>query len=170
MPGGGKSTVGRHLARRLGVTFVDTDDVIEARIGRPIRSFFETDGEARFRQIESEVLSDLLHEAPGVIATGGGIVLAPGNREALRRATTCVYLRSTPEELLRRVRHDTRRPLLQGGDPLVRLQALFAARDSFYRDAAHLVVDAGRSTAHALVRHVAWDIERVAAGGDPGGS
>src|SRR6201999_3685333 len=101
MPGGGKSTVGRHLARRLGRGFVDTDLVIERRIGCSIRTFFEQEGEDRFRDIESAVLAELIETSPGVIATGGGIVLRDANREMLQSRTVCIYLRSTPEELFR---------------------------------------------------------------------
>lgn len=169
MPGGGKSTVGRQLSRRLGLPFLDSDTVIEARIGCPIRTFFEIEGEARFRQIESEVLADLLRAPPSVIATGGGIVLAPDHRVALRALTTCVYLRSTPEQLLHRLRHDTKRPLLQVADPLARLRELFATRDPLYAASAHLVVEAGRSTVPGLVRHLARELEGMAppSGGSP---
>jgi shikimate kinase len=159
MPGGGKSTVGRHLARRLDVNFVDTDAVIERRIGCPIRTYFEQEGEERFRSIESEVLGELIAETHGVIATGGGIVLRDENRRRLREHTTCVYLRSTPEELFRRLRHDSKRPLLQVADPLARLRELFAKRDLLYRQSARFVVETGRPSVPTLVNMILMQLE-----------
>jgi len=146
MPGGGKSTVARHLARLLGVVAIDTDHCIEERIGEPIRSFFEREGEAAFRDVESEVLVELLNRMDsGLLATGGGIVLREANRELLHHHTTVLYLRSTPEELFRRLRHDTQRPLLQVRDPLNKLRELYAQRDPLYRRSAHFVLEGGRS-------------------------
>ena len=163
MPGGGKSTVGRHLARRLDLPFVDSDVVVERRIGCPIRTFFEQEGEDRFRDIESSVLAELIDTTTGVIATGGGIVLRPVNREALRNNTVCVYLRSTPEELFRRLRHDTKRPLLQVADPLTRLRDLFAARDALYRQAAQFVIETGRPSVPTLVNMIVMQLELTGA-------
>ena len=159
MPGGGKSTVGRHLARRLDLPFVDSDVVVERRIGCPIRTFFEQEGEDRFRDIESSVLAELIDTTMGVIATGGGIVLRHVNREALRSRTVCVYLRSTPEELFRRLRHDTKRPLLQVADPLARLRDLFTARDALYRQAAQFVIETGRPSVPTLVNMILMQLE-----------
>ena len=159
MPGGGKSTVGRHLARRLDAGFVDTDAAIERRIGCPIRTFFEQQGEHRFREIEATALAELIAEAHGVVATGGGIVLLDANRQLLRDHTVCIYLRSTPEELFRRLRHDTKRPLLQVADPLARLRQLFAERDALYRDAAHFVIETGRPSVPSLVNMILMQLE-----------
>ena len=159
MPGGGKSTVGRHLARRLGAGFVDTDTAIERRIACPIRAYFEQHGEERFRDVEAAVLAELVAQSPGVIATGGGIVVRGENRKLLHERTTCVYLRSTPEELFRRLRHDTKRPLLQVADPLARLRELFAQRDALYRQASHFVVDTGRPSVPTLVNMILMQLE-----------
>jgi shikimate kinase len=159
MPGGGKSTVGRHLARRLGQRFVDTDAAIERQIGRTIRAVFELEGEERFRDIEAAMLEELIQSSHGVIATGGGIVLRDMNREALRTRTVCIYLRSTPEELFRRLRHDTKRPLLQVADPLARLRELFATRDPLYRQAAQFVIETGRPSVPALVNMILMQLE-----------
>ena len=163
MPGGGKSTVGRHLARRLDVPFVDTDAVIEKRIGCSIRTYFEEEGEARFRDLEAAVLDDALAEGRGVVATGGGIVLRDGNRRLLHERSVCVYLHSTPEELFRRLRHDTRRPLLQVADPLARLRQLFAERDALYREAAHYVIETGRPSVPTLVNMILMQLELAGA-------
>lgn len=159
MPGGGKSTVGRHLSRRLGLQFADSDAVIEHRIGCSIRTFFEQEGEERFRDIESEVVAQLINTGPGVIATGGGIVLRDANRDALRDKTTSLYLRSTPEELFRRLRHDSKRPLLQVADPLARLRELYAKRDPLYRQAAHFIIETGRPSVPALVNMILMQLE-----------
>lgn len=160
MPGGGKSTVGRHLARSLHLPFVDADAEIERRIGSSIRSFFEREGEPRFRDIEQSTLEALLRTGTGgVIATGGGVVLREANRRALAEGSTVVYLRSTPEELFRRLRHDTQRPLLQVRDPLRRLRELFHERDPLYRRTAHFVIETGRPSVPSLVNMILMQLE-----------
>ncbi len=159
MPGGGKSTVGRHLARSLQTRFVDSDTEIERRIGCPIRVFFEREGEASFRDIEEEVVAELIAGSSGVIATGGGTVLREKTRHALHRQTTVVYLRSTPEELFRRLRHDMHRPLLQVADPMRRLRDLYAERDPLYRKTAHFIIETGRPSVHTLVNMVLMQLE-----------
>ena len=159
MPGGGKSTVGRHLARRLGIPFNDSDAVIERRLGCTIRQFFDSEGEERFRDVEQAVLSDLVRAQHGVLATGGGVVLREANRQALREHTTVVYLRSSPEELFRRLRHDTHRPLLQVHDPLSRLRALFQVRDPLYQEIAHFVIETGRPSVQNLVNMLLMQLE-----------
>ncbi len=159
MPGGGKSTVGRQLAKRLGQSVFDTDAVIERQLGEPIRSYFERAGEASFRDVEQRVIAELAALPSGVIATGGGAVLRAENRAALRDRTTVVYLRSTPEELFRRLRHDTQRPLLQVRDPLARLRELYAQRDPLYRETAHFVVETGRPSVPMLVNMILMQLE-----------
>jgi shikimate kinase len=159
MPGGGKSTVGRHLARHLKRRFFDADVEIERRIGCPIRVFFEREGEPRFRDIEQEVLADLAAVPEVVLATGGGAVLRELNRRTLHDRTTVVYLRSTPEELFRRLRHDTHRPLLQVSDPLRKLRELFAERDQLYRQTAHFVIETGRPSVPTLVNMILMQLE-----------
>jgi shikimate kinase len=159
MPGGGKSTVGRHLARSLQLRFVDSDNEIERRIGCPIRVFFEREGEASFRDIEQEVVTELIARQTGVIATGGGTVLREASRHALHSQTTVVYLRSTPEELFRRLRHDMHRPLLQVADPMRKLRDLYAERDPLYRKTAHFIIETGRPSVHTLVNMVLMQLE-----------
>lgn len=160
MPGGGKSTVGRQLARRLDWPFVDSDALIEQRLGESIRAFFDREGEERFRDIEQSTIEELTRGgAAGVIATGGGVCLREANREALRRHCTVIYLRSTPEELFRRLRHDTQRPLLQVADPLGKLRELFVKRDPLYRQCAHFVIETGRPTVHTLVNMILMQLE-----------
>jgi shikimate kinase len=159
MPGGGKSTVGRHLARRIGWSFVDSDAVIEQRLGESIRSFFEREGEAAFRDLEAEVIDELTRRESTVLATGGGTVTRDASRDALHERCTVVYLRSTPEELWRRLRHDTHRPLLQVASPLQRLRELFTQRDPLYRRAAHFVIDTGRPPVPVLVNMILMQLE-----------
>ncbi|MDT9002146.1 shikimate kinase [Paucibacter sp. APW11] len=160
MPGGGKSSVGRGLARQLGLGFADSDSLIEQRIGGTIRQFFDEHGEDAFRSLEQQAITDLLTQ-PGdaVIATGGGAVLRPSNRAALRAGATVVYLHSSPEELFRRLRHDTQRPLLQVADPLRKLRELYAQRDPAYRQCAHFVLETGRPSVASLVNMVAMQLE-----------
>lgn len=159
MPGGGKSTVGRQLGRRLSYPFSDTDDLIERRIGVPIRQFFEQEGEAAFRDIEQQVIAEQAGRGEGVLATGGGAVLREVNREALHHQCVVVYLRSSPDELFRRLRHDTHRPLLQVKNPLGRLKELYAERDPLYRRTAHFVVETGRPSIHTLVNMILMQLE-----------
>jgi shikimate kinase len=159
MPGCGKSTVGRQLARALGWHLVDTDHAIEGRIGGSIRRFFETHGEAAFRDLEQEVLEEVTRTGQAVVATGGGTVLRPANREVLRSRCRVFYIRATPEELFRRLRHDTQRPLLQGGDPLKKLRDLFRERDSLYRRTAHFTIEAARPSVAGLLNMILMQLE-----------
>ena len=160
LPGCGKSSVARLLAKHYEMTSQDTDAVIESRIGMPIKAYFAAHGEPAFREIESHALLDCVQQ-PGdrVLATGGGIVLNAENRKQLHSRTLCFYLRSTPEELARRLRNDTQRPLLQGVDALKKLRDLSQQRDPLYRDAAHYVVEAGRPTVWALVHWICMQLE-----------
>lgn len=161
LPGGGKSTVGRHLAKRLRRPFVDSDTVIEQRIARSIRSFFEQEGEAAFRDIESQVIAELCIPQGIVLATGGGATLREANRQELRTHCNVIYLRSTPEELYRRLRHDTQRPLLQVRDPLARLREMFRERDPLYESVAHFVIDTGRPSVPVLVNALLMQLEML---------
>lgn len=161
MPGGGKSTVGRLLARQLNVPFVDSDTEIELRLGgESIKDYFARMGEASFRDLESEVIGELLaREGEGVLATGGGAVLRDINRERLREHSTVVYLRSSPDELFRRLRHDTQRPLLQVANPLAKLRELHAQRDPLYRRSAHFVLETARPSVHGLCNMILMQVE-----------
>jgi shikimate kinase len=158
LPGSGKSTVGRQLARRLRLPFADSDHEIEQRIGCSISSFFEREGEDAFRDIEQQVIAELC-EREGVLATGGGAVLRPANRARLRESGDVIYLRSSPEDVYRRLRHDKKRPLLQVEDPLARLRALFEQRDPLYRETAHFVIETGRPSVATLVSRIVTQLE-----------
>jgi shikimate kinase len=169
LPGSGKSTVGRHLARRLGLAFVDADHFIEQRQGCSVREYFEREGEQAFRDLEQETLAELAQRSGVVLSTGGGAVLREANRETLKRQGWVVYLKSSPDELYRRLKHDTTRPLLQVGDPLKKLKELFAVRDPLYREVAHHVLETGRPTVSSLVNHIAMQWEQRALHQAPGG-
>ena len=160
MPGSGKSTVGRQLARRLDIPFLDSDHAIEQRLGCSIREYFERQGEERFRDIETEVLGQLVQQAHGVLSTGGGSVLREQNRDLLRQSGQVFYLHASPQEVFRRLRHDRNRPLLQVADPLKRLQDLFTLRDPLYRAAAHHVIESPKPSVGAMVQGVLQHLER----------
>jgi shikimate kinase len=159
MPGSGKSTVGRQLARRLQLPFFDSDHEIEQRLGCSIREYFAREGETAFRDVEAEVIAELARGSQAVVATGGGAVLREANRRALRETGKVIYLRSTPEEVYRRVRNDAQRPLLQVEDPLQRLRTMHAERDPLYREAAHFVIETGRPSVPTLVNMILMQLE-----------
>lgn len=164
MPGSGKSTVGKHLARRLDWPFVDMDQRLEERLGCSIRRYFTEQGEAAFRDHEAALLAELAAGAgPMVLSTGGGVVLREANRALLRGACAPVfYLRASAEEIFRRVRHDQKRPLLQVDDPRERLHALYRERDPLYREVASYVIETRRATVPGLVNVVQMQLEMAA--------
>lgn len=151
--------MGKQLARRLGRPFIDSDLVIEQRIGCSIREFFEREGEAAFRDLEEAVIDDLTQGEGGVLSTGGGGILRPANRSKLRQRTRVVYLHSVPEEVFRRLRNDQNRPLLQVADPLGRLRELYAERDPLYRETAHFIIETGRPSVSTLVNMILMQLE-----------
>ena len=159
LPGAGKSAVGRRLGQRLGMPFVDSDQVIEQKIGCSIRDYFDQEGEEKFRDLEEVAIAELAASASGVVATGGGAVLREANRKLLRGHFHVFYLRSSPEDLFRRLRHDVKRPLLQVADPLLRLQELYRLRDPLYRATAHGVIETGRPSVSMLVGMIVRQLE-----------
>jgi shikimate kinase len=154
MMGAGKTTVGRLLARRLKLRFVDSDQEIERRCGVKVPTIFDIEGEAGFRAREAQLLAELTALDGVVLGTGGGAVLAEENRRRLAARGTVVYLRARPEDLYARVKHDRNRPLLATGDPLERLRKLHAERDGLYRGIADLVLDTGRQSVLALTKEL----------------
>jgi shikimate kinase len=164
LPGSGKSTVGRQLARRLDLPFIDSDPEIERRIGCTIREYFEREGEESFRDAEEATIAEITRNAhQAVLSTGGGTVLRQNNRELLRASGYVVYLRSSPEEVFKRLRNDRNRPLLQVSDPLQRLRDLFAVRDPLYRETAHFVIEIGRPSVATLVNMIVMQLEMAGA-------
>lgn len=160
--GAGKTSVGRLLAKRLQKTFLDSDHEIEVRTGVRIPLIFEIEGEVGFRRREACVVQELVALSNIVLATGGGAVLDPANRAALRATGTVIYLRAAPSELYLRTRHDRNRPLLRTSDPLGKLEELHSIRDPLYRECAHLVVDTGNQAIRSLVSRIERELrERV---------
>lgn len=154
MMGAGKTTVGREYARRHGLRFVDCDHELEARTGVSVTTIFEIEGESGFRRREAQLLDELTHESDLVLATGGGIVLAPDNRAVLRERGVVVYLNVPAQILWERTRNDKNRPLLQVPNPRERIEALYAQRDPLYREVADIIVDGGRGNPSGMVRLV----------------
>ena len=161
MMGAGKTTVGRQLARRLGKTFIDSDQDIESRTGVRIPVIFEIEGEEGFRRREADSIEALTQQEGIVLATGGGAVLLPGNRERLAARGFVVYLHAKPRDLWMRTRHDKGRPLLQTDDPRARIEQLYQFRDPLYREVADLVVDTGRQSVSVLVGQLLPQLEQA---------
>jgi len=156
--GAGKSTIGRYLADHLKLRFVDTDTEIEARTGADIPWIFDVEGEAGFRERERQVVEELTLWDNLVLATGGGVVLAPENRHALSSRGFVVYLHTSVEEQVRRTRRDRKRPLLRGSDPERTLRELMAVRDPLYREIADLVVDTDGYSPRQVAQRLVHDL------------
>lgn len=152
MMGAGKTTVGKELARRRKLRFADCDQEIVARTGVSIPTIFEIEGEAGFRRRETQMMDELTGCADIVVATGGGVVTTPANRELMRERGIVIYLNVPPQILYERTRHDRNRPLLQVDNPRQRIEELHRQRDPLYREVAHIIVDGGRSNPGAMVR------------------
>lgn len=156
MPGAGKSVVGKELAGRLGVPFVDLDTEIERAAGKPVSEIFAEVGEAGFRAMEAAALTGASAKDPGVVACGGGVVLEPANRITLRNTGIAVFLDVPLAQLQARVRPAADRPLIRSqGD----MERLLAEREPLYREfAAHVVEGSGtpREVAEAIVEELRW--------------
>ena len=153
LPGSGKSTIGRRLAKALGVGMLDTDTAIEQQTGRTIADIFATDGEQEFRRIEEEVVRAALAEHDGVLSLGGGAVTTPGVRAALA-GHTVIFLEITAAEGVRRTGGNTVRPLLAGPDRAEKFRALMVQRVPLYRRVATIRVNTNRRNPGAVVRYI----------------
>ncbi|HSS70301.1 MAG TPA: shikimate kinase [Casimicrobiaceae bacterium] len=162
MPGCGKSTLGRLLARRLDKRFYDADVELERRLGVSIPVIFELEGEHGFRDREEAVLTDLVTQTNIVLSTGGGVVLRPANRDRLKEGGTVLYLHATPDTLWERTRHSKHRPLLQAPDPFARVQELYAARDALYREVADFVIESDREQVNRLAHRLEQQLRAAA--------
>jgi shikimate kinase len=152
--GAGKTTVGKLLAKSLDKTFYDSDHEIERRTGVNIPLIFELEGEAGFRKREAQAIAELANLQDVVLATGGGAVLLPENRQMLASNGRVIYLRASVEELCHRTRGDRNRPLLQNGNPRDRLQALYNQRDPLYLEIADMIVDTGGQPVSAILHQI----------------
>ena len=152
--GAGKTTVGRLLAKNLGAVFYDTDQEIEKRTGVRVPVIFEMEGEGGFRKREIGMIDELSQMQNIVLATGGGAVIAPENREHLKSRGIVIYLRASVQDLYIRTRFDRNRPLLQTTNAQAKLQELFAARDPLYREVATYIVDTGNQPVMNIVQKI----------------
>lgn len=159
--GAGKTTVGRQLAKRLGRRFYDSDHEIVERTGVLIPTIFEIEGEDGFRRREAQTIAELCETPNIVLATGGGVVLNPENRQRLHESGWVVYLNVPPALLYERTKHDRNRPLLQTPDPLRRLEELHTARDPLYRETAHFVLEGTSLVASGIVMHLIREYGRI---------
>jgi shikimate kinase len=162
LPGSGKSTIGRRLAKALDTSLVDTDAAIEQTTGRSIPDIFATDGEEEFRRIEERVVRDALQSHDGVLSLGGGAVTTEGVREALA-GHTVVYLEISAAEGVRRTGGTTVRPLLAGGDRSEKFKALMSERVPLYRRVATIRVNTNRRNPGAVVRYIVERLENPGA-------
>lgn len=160
MPGSGKSSVGRRLAPKLDLDFVDADaEIIKAANGMTIPEIFAKHGEAEFRSLEARVIGRLLEEKPAVIATGGGAFMNADTREAARRHGVSVWLKADIPVLLRRVKRKNDRPLLRGDDPEGVLKKLLEQRERTYAE-ADIVITSREGPHEAVVDEIADNLDR----------
>ncbi|MFP4061639.1 MAG: shikimate kinase AroK [Halochromatium sp.] len=157
--GAGKSTVGRQLAEALGYEFRDSDQEIQRRTGVDIPTIFEFEGEEGFRKRERGVVEELAQEDGIVLATGGGVVLTPENRQQLAARGFVIYLHCSPEQQFARTARDRGRPLIDTDDPQQRLRELMAEREPIYRQVADMVVSTERRGTVSVVKEIRRRLE-----------
>jgi len=143
--GVGKTSVGTRLAKDLGFTFVDTDELIETDQKITITNIFSNFGEPYFRNVETRIIEQVLENEGQVVSTGGGAVIRDENRKAFKENGVTICLTAHPESIYDRIKHETHRPLLQGKNPLAKIRELLAAREQFYRQADFIIDTSERS-------------------------
>jgi shikimate kinase len=159
----GKSSVGRALARRLRLHFVETDSLIEEKAGKSIATIFRTDGEAAFRRIESEVLAEADQMERTVISCGGGVVLNPANVENLRANAVTIFLLAGPDIILQRFKGSSEiRPLLNTADPALTITDLLKARQPLYEQAADIIIDTSGMSIDAIIMDIMTELDKYA--------
>jgi shikimate kinase len=158
--GAGKTAIGRELARQLKLAFVDADQEIERRTGADVALIFEKEGEAGFRRRERETIEELTQRERVVLATGGGAVLDPANREALKNRGFVIYLKASISAQAARTGHNRNRPLLDTNDREARLEQLFTARAPLYEGLAQLTVDTEDGHVRDITRRILKELER----------
>jgi shikimate kinase len=161
--GAGKTTIGRMLARELGFVFEDSDKVIEERCGADIPWIFDVEGEQGFRARESAIIKELGERQGLVLATGGGAVLTPENRQALAGCGVVVYLRATVDQQFERTHRDKNRPLLQAENPREVLSRLFAIRDPIYTELADIIILTDNKSPKSVVKQILSKLSGVTA-------
>lgn len=167
MPGSGKSTIGRALAKCLRLTFIDADHALTDKTGVSIATIFELEGEVGFRQRETALIMELSERTNILVATGGGAILLADNRERLCATGVVVYLRAKLADLWSRTQHDSKRPLLSAANPREVLASLLEVREPLYSEIADLIVESSgypkvtriaQEIADRLVQNQLWEI------------
>ncbi len=157
--GAGKTTIGRQLAKTLSMDFVDSDHEIESRTGANIPLIFDLEGEEGFRQREMDVIDELSQRKQLVLATGGGVVLKPENRQHLHDRGIVIYLQAEIDQLLNRTRHDRNRPLLQTENPHKKFEELMAIREPLYLETAHITINTEQQSINHTVNRIISALE-----------
>lgn len=152
--GAGKSTIGRTLAKELKLAFYDSDEVIEERAGASVAWIYDIEGEEGFRRREQKVIDELTQKHNIVLATGGGVVMTPENRNALAARGTVIYLRTSLEQQYERTKRDTKRPQLQTDDLGARLELLRQEREPYYEELADVTFETDKLTVKAVANHI----------------
>ncbi len=153
--GSGKSTIGIRLSYRMRRAVEDTDKLIERRMKRKISDIFAREGEAYFRELETQLLKELIQKRQGyIISVGGGTPVKEENRELLKQLGTVVYLRVKPETVYKRLKNDTTRPLLQCEDPLTKICTLLADRKEAYEECADIIIDVDDLSLDKIVERI----------------
>jgi shikimate kinase len=158
--GVGKTSVGTQLAKDLGYAFIDTDQLIEADQHMTITSIFAKQGEQYFREIETNIIQQVMHEENQVVSTGGGAVIRDMNREAFKKAGLVVCLTSSPEKIFERIKHETHRPLLQNTDPLAKIRELLESRAKFYAQ-ADVTIDTSDKSVDDVIKEIKEKIKHA---------
>ena len=156
--GSGKSTVSRHMSRALDVPKIEMDEVLAERAGKPITQIFAEDGEEVFRRMETTLLREIGAGEPALVSCGGGVVLRPENVEIMKATGTILMLSATPQTIFQRVRHSTKRPILNGNMNVEFIAELMAKRDPAYRAAADVTVSIDCKTSDVVAREL---VERI---------
>ncbi len=159
--GAGKSTIGKQLARKLNLTFYDSDKVVEERTGVGIPTIFNIEGEQGFRDREELVIAELTALPDVLIATGGGSVLRDANRTALKNGGIVIYLKANADQLFQRIRNDKNRPLMQTENPLQTLRDLLKVREPLYMDVADLIIPTGKQKVSVILRDILLKLKQL---------
>lgn len=159
----GKTTIGKQLAKRLRLNFIDSDQEIEKRTGASISLIFDVEGEAGFRDREEKMIAELSALNGIVLATGGGAVLREANRKALRKNGVVVYLRASIDTQLERTSSSKNRPLLETGDRRAALESLMKERDALYQDESDFIIDTDHVSAGRVARQIAQKLQTTTA-------
>ena len=158
--GCGKTSVGKRLAKRLDLTFVDTDEMIEQKMGMSVSDIFAGFGETYFRQLETEAIKELSEtSSPCVISVGGGLPVQSQNKPYLRNMGKVIFLTATVDVLAERLEADTSRPMLQGGDLRKKIISLMEEREEAYREAADLEVDTSRQSFGKIIEKIVENLD-----------